>query len=146
MIVKNNIDLNEARRLMDIAIDKAKDIASPSNIAIVDASGFLISHIRMDGAQLPSIEHAINKAYTSALFGKATQELKKDAEPGGELYGVNNTLNGRVIVFAGGNPLIVNEQVVGAIGISGGTSEQDRAIADYAVAQFRLNDAASQQG
>lgn len=139
MINKVNIDLSAAQNLIKLAVERAHAINSPSNIAVVDASGFLIVHVRMDGAQLPSIEHAINKAYTSALFSKATHELTKDAEPGGELYGLNTTLNGKVIVFAGGKPLIYKDQLVGAIGVSGGTSEQDKNIAEYAIAQFTVS-------
>lgn len=60
----------------------------------------------MDDAQLPSIEHSINKAKTSAYFKKETVELKSDAEPKGDLYGLNNTLDNTVIVFAGGVPVI----------------------------------------
>lgn len=138
MICRNTLDLTDAQSLIKLAISRAMEIGSPSNIAVVDSAGFLISHVRMDGAQLPSIEHSINKAYTSALFNKATDELKQDAEPGGELYGLNTTLDGRVIVFAGGTPLFYQEKVVGAIGVSGGTSEQDKNISQYVSSQFKF--------
>ncbi|WP_130803902.1 GlcG/HbpS family heme-binding protein [Acinetobacter ihumii] len=123
------IQLELAQQLIHVGREKALAIDSPSNLAVVDAYGFLLTHIRMDGAQLPSIEHSINKAYTSALFKKSTEALKQLSEPDGELYGLNLTLNQRVIVFAGGLPLLLNDDVVGAVGVSGGTAEQDQCIA-----------------
>ena len=94
------VNLDIAQQLLDIGISKAKELQSPSNIAIADAYGYLLAHVRMDQALRPSIEHSINKAYTSALFQKPTQELKEPSEPNGELYGLNNTLNQRVIVLS----------------------------------------------
>lgn len=108
-----------------------------SNITIVDAQGFLIAYLRMDGAPLTSIEHTINKGYTSVLFGASSASLGKDAQSGGSLYGLNITLHQRVIVFAGGEPLTHDEQVVGAVGISGGTAEQDQQVADHVVKAFK---------
>ena len=130
------VNLDIAQQLLDIGISKAKELQSPSNIAIADAYGYLLAHVRMDQAQLPSIEHSINKAYTSALFQKPTHELKEPSEPKGELYGLNQTLNQRVIVFAGGVPLFLNEHVVGAVGVSGGTAEQDQSIAQAIADHF----------
>lgn len=132
------IGLDEALLLIELAREKAEKIGSPSNIAVVDAFGYLLAHIRMNEAQLPSIEHAIHKAKTSALFHKPTIDLKKDAEPKGGLYGLNNTLSNSVIVFAGGMPLKKQGNVVGAIGISGGTPEQDQQIAEHAIKNLKL--------
>lgn len=126
------LSLAEAEIIIQAAREKATILQSPSNIAVVDANGFLLAHVRMDDAQLPSIEHSINKAKTSAYFKKETVELKSDAEPKGELYGLNNTLDNTVIVFAGGVPVIFDGEVVGAVGVSGGTADQDEEIAKYA--------------
>lgn len=126
------LSLAEAEIIIQAAREKATILHSPSNIAVVDANGFLLAHIRMDDAQLPSIEHSINKAKTSAYFKKETVELKSDAEPKGDLYGLNNTLDNTVIVFAGGVPVIFDGEVVGAVGVSGGTADQDEEIAKYA--------------
>lgn len=126
------LSLAEAEIIIQAAREKATILQSPSNIAVVDANGFLLAHIRMDDAQLPSIKHSINKAKTSAYFKKETIDLKGDAEPKGELYGLNNTLDNTVIVFAGGVPVIFDGEVVCAVGVSGGTADQDEEIAKYA--------------
>lgn len=138
MLEIKSLDLADAQKLISLALEKAKEIKSPSNIAIVDANGYLLSHVRMDGAQLPSIEHAIHKAKTSALFQKSTIALQKDSEPGGSLFGLNNTLDNTVIVFAGGEPIKLDDTVIGAIGISGGTAEQDQTVALSASENFKL--------
>lgn len=130
------LTLEAADRLIAAGKDKAAAIGSPSNITVVDAFGFLLAHARMDGAPLPSIEHAINKAYTSALFAKPTADMTADAEPGGDLYGLNLTLNQRVVVFGGGVPILHGDKVVGAVGVSGGTSAQDHDIASTAAETF----------
>ena len=133
----SSINANLARKLIVAGEEKLHEMGIASNIAIVDTQGFLITFLRMDGAQLPSIEHATNKGYTSALFGAGTASLSKDAEPGGSLYGLNITLNQRVIVFAGGEPLLHDGQLVGAVGVSGGTAEQDQQVADHVVQAFK---------
>lgn len=133
----SSINTELAGKLIAAGEAKLQEMGIASNIAVVDSKGFLVAFLRMDGAPLPSIEHAINKGYTSALFSAATASLGKDAQPGGSLYGLNITLNQRVIVFAGGEPLIHNEQVVGAVGISGGTAEQDQQVADHVVKAFK---------
>jgi uncharacterized protein GlcG (DUF336 family) len=138
MLEIKSLNLADAQQLMTLALEKAKEIKSPSNVAIVDANGYLLSHVRMDDAQLPSIEHAIHKAKTSALFKKSTIDLQKDSEPGGSLFGLNNTLDNTVIVFAGGEPIKLKETVVGAIGISGGTAEQDQTVASFAAEKFNV--------
>ena len=125
-----------AKKLLEAGEQKLTEMAVPSNIAIVDAQGFLLAFSRMDEAPLPSIEHAINKGFTSALFKTATHTLAQDAEPGGSLYGLNITLNQRVIVFAGGQPLFHHQQLVGAVGVSGGTAEQDLQAAKFIAETF----------
>lgn len=136
MLTYKTLDSRTARQLIEAGERKAEEIDSPSNLAVCDHAGFLITHLRMDGAQLPSIDHSIQKARTSALFGKPTEALKADSEPGGKLYGLNNTLDNQVIVFAGGLPLQLDGNVVGAVGASGGTAEQDKAVAAAMTACF----------
>lgn len=130
------MSLAAAVRLIQAGCDKAEAHGLKLNLAVVDAQGFLVAHVRMDGAPLPSIEHSINKAFTSAQFGKPTVELKTDAEPGGELFGLNLTLDRRVVVFGGGLPLKRAGAVVGAVGASGGTAAQDQEIAAAMVSAF----------
>ncbi|MYW28573.1 heme-binding protein [Streptomyces sp. SID2119] len=128
------VGLSDARRIIDAGIAEGDPIGSPSNIAVADAGGSLVAHVRMDGAQLGSIEHSIDKAHTSVLFRSATGDLARDSEPGGQFWGMALSGLGRVLVFAGGVPLRVDGEVVGAVGVSGGSQEQDTAVARAAAA------------
>ncbi|QKW22344.1 heme-binding protein [Kitasatospora sp. NA04385] len=128
------VDLVDARRIIDAGIAEADRIQSPSNIAVVDAGGSLVAHVRMDGAQLGSVEHSIDKAHTSVLFRSPTGDLARDSEPGGQFWGMALSGLGRVLVFAGGVPLVSGGEVVGAVGVSGGSREQDGAVAEVAAA------------
>lgn len=130
----HTVDLSDARRIIDAGIAEADRIGSPSNIAVADAGGSLVAHVRMDGAQLGSIEHSVDKAHTSVLFRSATSDLTRDSEPGGQFWGMALSGLGRVLVFAGGVPLTVDGEVVGAVGVSGGSREQDTAVAEAAAA------------
>jgi len=116
-----------------IAENKARDMSVPMAIALMDREGTLLFFGRMDGALPASTEIAISKAYTSAIFRMATHELGKLAQPGGELYGVQHTHNGRIVLFGGGLPLRVNGHVMGAIGISGGSVNEDSQVAEHVV-------------
>lgn len=136
MIQLTSLSLSDARRLIEEAESKANEIGSPSNIAIVDAGANLLAFVRMDGAQLGSIHHAQDKAFTSCALHSATAGLSDDAQPGGALYGLNGSIQGRVITFAGGIPVLYEGQVVGAIGVSGGTADQDKAVAEAAMERF----------
>lgn len=134
MRTTRTVDLADARRVIDAGIGEAGRIRSPSNIAVVDAGGSLVAHVRMDGAQLGSIEHSIDKAHTSVLFRSATGDLARDSEPGGQFWGMALSGLGRVLVFAGGVPLVADGEVVGAVGVSGGSREQDGTVAEAAAA------------
>lgn len=136
MLSITSVSLAEARALIKAAEDKASAIKSPSNIAVVDAGGHLIAHVRMDGAQIASITHSVDKAFTALACRTLTADLAKDAQPGASLFGINSTVAGRIITFAGGIPLKVGSSFVGAIGVSGGTADQDQTIAEAAVAAF----------
>lgn len=134
MLTIASISLSDAKRIINAAEAKATQIGSPSNVAVVDAGGNLVAHVRMDGAQLASISHSINKAFTSLACKTATKDLAADAQPGAPLYGIANSVDGRIITFAGGIPLKSGESFVGAVGISGGTADQDQAVAEAAAA------------
>jgi uncharacterized protein GlcG (DUF336 family) len=130
------ITLNDARRIIAAAEAKAIAIGQPMNIAVADAGGNLISHVRMDKAWLGSIDISIKKAYTSRAFDIATKDLATHSQSGGQFFGINASNDGRVMIFAGGIPLKKNGEVVGAIGVSGGSGEQDHAVAEAGVAAF----------
>jgi uncharacterized protein GlcG (DUF336 family) len=126
--------MDKARLIIDAAIEKAKKIGQPMNIAIVDGGANLAAFMRMDGAWIGSIDIAINKAFTAKAFDISTLELGGNSQPGEQFYGIHASNHGRVMIFAGGIPIKVNGQIVGAVGISGGSGEQDQAVAEAAVA------------
>ncbi|MBS1952695.1 MAG: heme-binding protein [Cyanobacteria bacterium SZAS-4] len=123
------ISLAEARAVIDICERKALDIKQPMNVAVVDAGGNLVAHIRMDNAWLGSINISINKAFTARCFDITTEALGKESQPGKQFYGIQNSNDGKIMIFGGGVPLLRNGKVVGALGVSGGTGEQDCAVA-----------------
>ena len=130
------ITLDEARKLITAAEKKAAAIGQPMNIAIADAGGNLVAHARMDGAWIGSIDISINKAFTARAFNISTRDLAKEAQPGAQFYGIHASNGGRVMIFAGGIPLKRGGQVVGGIGVSGGSGEQDQAVAEAGAAAF----------
>jgi uncharacterized protein GlcG (DUF336 family) len=128
--------LADARRITAAAEQKAKEIKQPMNIAVVDEGGNLVSHVRMDNAWLGSIDISINKAFTSRAFDIATKDLAAPSQPGGQFFGIHVSNHGRVMIFAGGIPLKLDGKVVGAIGVSGGSGDQDQAVAEAGAAAF----------
>jgi uncharacterized protein GlcG (DUF336 family) len=108
----------------------------PSNIAVVDEGGNLVSHVRMDGAWIGSIDISIDKAFTSRAFDISTKELASNSQPGDQFFGIHASNRGRIMIFAGGIPLKRNGKVAGAIGVSGGSGEQDQAVAEAGAAAF----------
>jgi uncharacterized protein GlcG (DUF336 family) len=128
------ITLEDARRVIGAAEKKARDIGQPMNVAVVDAGGNLVAHVRMDGAWIGSIDISINKAYTSRAFDITTKQLADFAKPGGEFFGIHASNRGRIMIFAGGIPLKRDGKVVGAVGVSGGSGDQDHAVAEAGAA------------
>ncbi len=134
MLQQQTVSLDDARRVIAAGEAKAREIGSPSNIAVVDAGGNLVAHIRMDGAWMGSVDVAINKAFTSRMFDIATKDLAEMAQPGKPFYGIQISNHERIMVFAGGMPLRHGGQIVGAVGVSGGTGEQDQTVVEAAAA------------
>ena len=133
------VTLEDARRVISAAENKAQDIGQPMNIAVVDAGGNLVSHVRMDGAWIGSIDISITKAFTSRAFDISTKDLGEHSQPGGQFYGIHVSNGGRIRIFAGGIPLSSSGdggEVVGAIGVSGGSGEQDQEVAEAGAAAF----------
>ena len=128
-----SVSLDDAQRVIQAGIAKANEIGSPSNIAVADAGGNLLAFARMQKAWLGSIV-AINKAFTSRAFDIATKQLADFTQPGEEFYGIQTSNHGRVMIFAGGLPLKSGNEVVGAVGVSGGSGDQDQKIAEAAAA------------
>jgi uncharacterized protein GlcG (DUF336 family) len=130
------VTLRDARDLIAAAERRAQEIGQPMNIAVVDEGGNLIAHARMDGAWIGSIDISINKAFTSRAFDIATKDLAQHSQSGGQFFGIHVSNRGRVMIFAGGVPLRRAGRVVGAIGVSGGSGEQDQSVAEAGAAAF----------
>ncbi|MET0225691.1 MAG: heme-binding protein [Dokdonella sp.] len=130
------VTLEDARRVIAAAEAKAKEIGQPMNIAVADEGANQVAHVRMDGAWLGSIDISINKAFTARAFDISTKDLAHPSQPGQQFYGIQLADHGRVMIFAGGVPLKRNGKVVGAIGVSGGSGDQDQAVAEAGAAAF----------
>ena len=130
----NDIGLNQAHAAVEAAINKAGAINTKMDIAVVDAGGNLKAFARMDGAWLGSIDIAIRKSRTARLFDMNTGSIGELSQPGGPLYGIEHSNDG-LITFPGGIP-IKNDagQVIGAIGVSGSSVEDDHAVAEAGAA------------
>ncbi len=128
-ISTQDLSLEQAGAVVKAAIEKAGAIETKMDVAVVDAGGNLKAFARMDGAWLGSIDIAIKKARTARMFDMPTGEIGKLSQPGGPLYGIEHS-NAGLITFPGGVPLTTaDETVIGAIGVSGSTVEDDHAVA-----------------
>jgi uncharacterized protein GlcG (DUF336 family) len=123
------VTLNDAMKIIGAAQKRAVAIGQPMNIAVADEGGNLVAHVRMDGAWIGSIDISIKKAFTARAFDIATKDLAPLAQPGGDFFGIEASNSGRVMIFAGGIPLKRAGKVLGAIGVSGGSGEQDQTVA-----------------
>jgi uncharacterized protein GlcG (DUF336 family) len=130
------ITLEAAKGIVSAAEHKAQEMGLPMNIAVMDAGRNLVAFHRMDGAWVASIDIAIDKAFTSAGRGLTTRKIGEMAQPGEPLFGINTTNGGRIVIFAGGIPLTRDGEVVGAIGVSGGTVDEDHEVAEVGVSAF----------
>lgn len=130
------VTLADARRVIAAAEKKAAEIGQPMNIAVADAGGNLVAHVRMDGAWLGSVDISIKKAWTSRAFDISTKDLATHSQSGDQFFGINASNDGRVMIFAGGIPLKKDGKVVGSVGVSGGSGDQDHAVAEAGVSAF----------
>ncbi len=127
------IYLKEAVKILEKAEQKALEIKVPVTIAIVDDGGNLICQHRMDNAILASIELSNSKAYTANALKCSTDEVSKKVLPNQELYGLQNTHLNKFCLFGGGIPIVKDGNYIGAIGVSGGSVEEDILIAKFAI-------------
>jgi uncharacterized protein GlcG (DUF336 family) len=130
------ITLEEAQQIVSAAAQKAEEIGQPMNVAVMDGGANLKAFARMEKAWLASIDIAINKAYTSVALEVPTGDLAEMTQPGQPLYGIDATNNGRIVIFGGGIPLTRDGEVVGAVGVSGGSVDQDEEVAQAGVQVF----------
>ena len=133
----SEISLQQARAAVDAAIEKSKVIGVKMNIAVVDAGANLKAFTRMDGEWLGSIDIAIKKARTARFFDMNTGDIGELSQPGGSLYNIEHS-NGGLITFPGGVPVRnAAEEVIGAIGVSGSTVENDHLVAEAGATAIR---------
>jgi uncharacterized protein GlcG (DUF336 family) len=130
------ITLEDARSVIAAAEKKAREINCPMDIAVVDAGGNLKAHVKMDGALIGSITISINKAYTAIAFQMETKNLVEMTQPGQPIFGLSDAHGGRIVIFPGGIPLRRGGEIVGAIGVSSGTVDQDQEVAEAGAAAF----------
>jgi uncharacterized protein GlcG (DUF336 family) len=124
-----NITLAQAQQAVEAAKQKASEIGTLMNIAVVDAGANLTAFVRMDGAWLGSVDIAMRKARTARHFDMPSGELGKLSQPGGSLYNIEHS-NGGLITFPGGIPIKdANGEIIGAIGVSGSTVDNDHTVA-----------------
>ena len=130
------ITLPQAKKLVAAVEKRALFEGVRVVVAVSDAGGNPVLCERMCDAYLASWDIALQKSYTSAALKMSTAELGKQAAPGGPLAGIENTNGGRIVIFGGGEPLERGGRVVGGLGVSGGTAEQDTALAAYGKSIF----------
>lgn len=135
------LELEEAKVMIEAAKAKSEEIGVKETICIVDSGGSVIALERMDGARITGPEIAIAKAFTAAGHKRSTHLFNKEpngpALPGNEAFGIQHMLNGKFAIFVGGFPIVVNGDVVGGVGISGGNGEQDTAVGLAALEALR---------
>jgi uncharacterized protein GlcG (DUF336 family) len=130
------LTLAVARRTVAAVLAEAEAMGVPLSVAVVDAGDQLVAFERMDGADLVGITLARDKAFSALLNRMPTRDIAAVAQPGTEFYGYDSLAGGRMVIFAGGMPLERDGVLVGAVGVSGGSAEQDQRAADAAVAAF----------
>lgn len=130
-IVKEIMSLELAVRLIEAVEEKAKEMDMRVVIAVSDASGRPVAVHCMDGAYHGSFDVALNKTYTSTAFQMSTSKLSRLCQPGQELYGLQFSNEGKVMILGGGEPLMIGKTMIGALGVSGGSAEQDTQLAAY---------------
>ena len=128
------LTLTDAKQMLSTGEGKAVSLGIPYCVAVVDAGGHLVAFLRQDGALIGSIDLAIDKAKTARISDKTTSFLATLAQSGKPLFGIQESNAGRVVIFGGGVPVVVDGTIVGAVGASAGTVEQDIAVAEAAVA------------
>ena len=134
MIQVFKLTSDDVRAALEACRKKASEIGVAMDIAIVDEGGNLLAFERMDNALIGSIQIAIDKAYTSAVLGIPTANEGRLAQPGQPEYGINTLSGGRLAILGGGIPITHKKRVVGAIGCSSGTVDQDATVADAGAA------------
>ena len=132
-----DVTLDVAKEIIAAAEEEAATIDVPMCIAVMDDGANLVGFHRMDGALLGSVDIAQNKAYSSVSLKLDTETIHEESQPGESLYGIGSTNGGRIVTFGGGFPLADNDgTVVGGVGVSGGSVDEDIEVAQAGVERF----------
>lgn len=134
---KMDLSLNSLKKMAGYVEEKANEIGVPMVFSAVDEGGNLIYFQRMEGSLLISVKVSQDKAYTACVLKCPTSALADVTKPGDSLWSLHNSGDGRIVCFGGGYPIEVDGKVIGAIGISGGTAEEDMSVATYALEKMR---------
>lgn len=136
-LLPRSVTPREAHKLAKAVRCRARSMGVKAVIAVSDAHANPVLCEAEEGAYVASWDIALNKAYTSAALKMSTAELAELAAPGSELYGIQFTNGGKIVVFGGGEPLTYGDMVVGGLGVSGGSAQQDTALAAYGKQIFK---------
>jgi uncharacterized protein GlcG (DUF336 family) len=136
MLTIKRLDSDEAQMLIEGAAAKAREIGVAMCIAVTDESGHLIRFERMNGGKLSSISIAMDKAATGAIARHGTHVYNQLCVPGSPTFGIHITNGGHFSIIGGGLPVFIDGEIVGGIGVSSGTAEQDRICAEAAIQYF----------
>lgn len=137
VVPQDRMTLSLARTLIARVEKKAAEMGVNAVMAVTNEAARPVAVACMDDSFIASYDIALNKAYTSVALKMATKELKPLAQPGAPLYGVQQTNQGQIVIFGGGVPLYSGGKLIGGLGVSGGTEEQDTALADFGGAEMQ---------
>jgi uncharacterized protein GlcG (DUF336 family) len=127
------LTLDDARIIMKAAEEKSKEIGVDMDIAITDDGGNLLMFHRMDNGRITSIDIAISKSFTASAARKSTRAYGEVSGPGQPAFGINTSNQGRFMIFAGGLPIFIDDQIVGGVGCSSGSPDQDEQVAQAGI-------------
>lgn len=136
MITVPRLTLSDARTIIEGSEARAREIGVDMDIAVVDDGGNLLAFVRMDNARITSIDVSICKAFTAAGARRATHEYAAVAGPGGPAFGIHVSNQGRFMIVGGGLPIFVKGMIVGGVGCSSGSPDQDRDVAQAGIDRF----------
>lgn len=126
-----DVDLKLAVRLIEAVEAEASRMGVNAVIAVANKGGRPVAVHCMDDSYIASYDIALNKAYTCAALKMPTSKLKQLSQPGQDLYGIQHTNNGQIVIFGGGVPITCHGKVIGGLGVSGGSEAEDTALAEY---------------
>jgi len=130
------LTLDDCRIMMDAAEAKATEIGVDMDIAVTDDAGVLLMFHRMDNARITSVDIAISKSFTASAARKSTRDYGKVSQSGDPAFGIHVSNQGRFMIFAGGLPIFVDGHIVGGVGCSSGTPDQDEVVAQAGIDAF----------